>query len=345
MLTTHHLEFTAAATTPVELDDQAGSQLRGALMGALWGRFCANQAAPSCAACPLIAVCPVAALVAPMRAEGEHGGAQRPRPYVTRPPTGRRYAPGEPLTFGLALFGAAAPLFPYLVLAAQELSRAGIGRPLAANGGRRGQLQLMQIAAVHPLSGARAVLYTADAPQVRQPALPVTAAEVAAHAAALPSDRLTLELRTPLRLVDDGRLVKQLALRPLVQRLMRRLDDLAIAYGDGPLSIDFRSLLDVAAAVAVADDRTRWVDVVSSSARRGGRTPIGGLVGTVAFAGALGPLRELLVWGTLVHIGKNAVKGDGWYSIAEGRLQHATGRTEADGAVPIIGDTTIARCL
>ena len=48
-LTTHHLEFTASATTPLELDDQAGGAIRGALVGGLWERFCANRAAPSCA--------------------------------------------------------------------------------------------------------------------------------------------------------------------------------------------------------------------------------------------------------------------------------------------------------
>ena len=45
------------------------------------------------------------------------------------------------------------------------------------------------------------------------------------------------------------------------------------------------------------------------------RTPIGGLVGQVTLAGDLAPLRELLVWGSLIHVGKNAVKGDGWYMI------------------------------
>jgi hypothetical protein len=45
-LTTHHLEFTATALTPLELDDQAGASIRGAVVGGLWERFCANKAAP-----------------------------------------------------------------------------------------------------------------------------------------------------------------------------------------------------------------------------------------------------------------------------------------------------------
>jgi hypothetical protein len=39
------------------------------------------------------------------------------------------------------------------------------------------------------------------------------------------------------------------------------------------------------------------------------------MVGEAVFTGNLGPLREILVWGSLVHVGKNAVKGDGWYVV------------------------------
>ncbi|MCG8352764.1 MAG: CRISPR system precrRNA processing endoribonuclease RAMP protein Cas6 [Chloroflexales bacterium] len=268
--------------------------------------------------CPLLQICPVAALIAPMRADGEPGSDQRPRPYVTRPPAGGCYADGAALSFGLALFGVTAPLFPYVVLATQELEHSGIGRPLATNSGRRGRLQVTTITSVHPLTGARQPLYARGTAQVQAPELAVTAADVAIFAARLPADALTLQLHTPMRLIDGDRLVKQLTLRPLVQRLMRRLDDLAIAYGAGPLAIDFRALLDVAERVTVVEDRTRWVDVVSYSARQRSRTPIGGLVGAITFAGDLAPLRELLVWGSLIHVGKNAVKGDGCYTIEAG---------------------------
>jgi hypothetical protein len=318
MLTTHHLTFTATALTPVALGEQSGSALRGAVAGALWERFCANKPAPSCAACPLMGVCPVAALLAPLRDEDEKGGEQRPRPYVTRPPIdgARTYAPGESLQFGLALFGSAAVLYPYVVMAAHELERGGLGMRMPELGGRRGTLRLSEIAAVDPLSGARQPLYTPDSGLVEQPGLPVDAAAVRAYAATLSSDRISLRFLSPMRLIEQERLLKRIALRPLIQRLMRRLDDLAIAYGDGPIGLDFRALLDVAEGVQVVVDQTRWVDVVSVSHRQQRRTPIGGLVGSASFAGDLGPLRELLVWGSLVHVGKNAVKGDGWYTIA-----------------------------
>ncbi len=319
-LETHHLLFTATALTPVALGEQSGSAIRGAIAGALWERFCVNKAASTCANCPLLTICPVGALLAPMRDDEQKGSDQRPRPYVTRPPCdgARTYACGETLNFGIALFGSAAALYPYVVIAAHELERVGLGMRLPERGGRRGVLRLSAISAVHPLTGEQQTLYTADSGVMMQPGLPVGAADVRAYAASLPADRITLRFNTPLRLIEGDRLVKRIALRPLIQRLMRRLDDLSIAYGDGPLNLDFRALLSIAETVHVVEDRTRWVDVVSVSHRYGRRTPIGGLIGSVTFAGELAPLRELLVWGSLIHVGRNCVKGDGWYHILSG---------------------------
>lgn len=317
-LTINHLQFTARTLTPLVLDAQSGAAVRGALTTGLWERFCTNKAAPTCADCPLVRVCPVAALVAPLRDEGQKGSHQRPRPYVIQPPTATecQYHVGDTLTFGIGVFGQAADLFPYLVLAAQNLETQGVGRKLPELGYQRGRLRVEEIAAVSPLTGERRVLYRHGQPQVHTPGLPITAAQVRAYAATLPGDRLTLRLHTPLRLIDDQRLVKQLALRPLVQRLLRRLGDLSIAYGSGDLVLDFPALLAQAAQVQVVDDQTRWLDVVSYSSRQRRRTPIGGLVGQATLAGDLASLREVLVWGMLVHVGRNVVKGDGWYSIA-----------------------------
>ncbi len=252
-----------------------------------------------------------------MRAEGETGGAQRPRPYVLRPPTDhvRHYAPGAALTFGLALIGPVARLFPYLVMAAQAIEQSGLGRRLPANGGRRGALQLAAIAAINPLTGARQPLYQRDHAQVQRPGLPIFAADVAAYAATLPADRLTLQFRTPLRLIDGDRLVKRFDPRPFVQRLAWRLDQLAVAYGGGVPLCDRAALTAQLDHLTLVDDQTSWVDVVSYSSRSRQRTPIGGLVGSITLAGDLAPLRDLLVWGSLIHVGKNVVKGDGWYTI------------------------------
>src|SRR6266568_2773611 len=81
MLTVHYLEVSAEAITPLVLDAYCGSALRGAFFRAIWGRFCTNRESPTCDVCPLVAACPVASLVAPLRDEAPRG-RDVPRPYI-----------------------------------------------------------------------------------------------------------------------------------------------------------------------------------------------------------------------------------------------------------------------
>ncbi len=80
-----------------------------------------------------------------------------------------------------------------------------------------------------------------------------------------------------------------------------------------------KALLEAASHIQLAEDETRWKDVASYSSRQRRATPIGGFVGRAVYAGEFPlALRELLVWGEALHVGKNVVKGDGLYRIAVG---------------------------
>ena len=128
---------------------------------------------------------------------------------------------------------------------------------------------------------------------------------------------------TPLRLVDDQQLVKQMAFRPFIQRLHGRLKQLTAEYSDTPLDFDLRQVMAQAEAVRVVCDEMRWVELASYSTRLGRATPLGGLMGRVTFEGDLSPFAAWLVWGQFTHVGKDAVKGNGWYRIADGGWQMA----------------------
>jgi hypothetical protein len=69
------------------------------------------------------------------------------------------------------------------------------------------------------------------------------------------------------------------------------------------------------APIRLAENDAEWVDVWSGSKRTGRLTPTGGFVGRAVWRGGLGPYLPLLRCGEVVHVGKNAVKGDGWYRI------------------------------
>lgn len=316
----YQIRVRARATSPLVLREYVGSAIRGAFFGALWGRFCTNQAAPTCAVCPLNQVCPVSALVAPLRDEGPRG-RDIPRPYAIHAPRSTRgaYGPGDDFSWGLTLFGRQRDLFPYAVMAIHQMAETGLGLRCEANGGRRGRFAVEEIAAVHPLTGETKVLQAAGARQVAMPDLPVTHEQIAAAAEALPGDRVRLRFVTPTRLTDASALVRRPLPRPLVQRLLERLSALMREFGEGVPPWDFAGLIAHAENIRLERDHTRWVELGSFSGRQGRVTPIGGFVGEAEYAGDLRPLLPVLLWGTVVQAGKDTVKGNGVLELIAGR--------------------------
>ena len=317
--TAHQLHFTCQVQTPILLNEHQGSAIRGALFHALRNQFCFNKKAKDCGECAVWATCPICFLVATRNPKSERG-VDVPRPYIIEPPLDdkTRYQPGETLVFGLTMFAQALSLFPYVVLGSKALEQGGLGKKLRREDGRwrRGTFVIREIAALNRLTGERQpVLRQGDA-MVSVPELPVTNEQVLAQAAQLPRDRITLMFKTPTRIIEQGKLQHRPTFRPLIQRLYQRLRDLTREFTDAPWEFDFRPVMAQAEAVQVVEDRTRWVELDSFSTRRGASTPLGGLVGQVTFEGDLEPFLPWLVWGEIVHVGKDAVKGNGWYEIS-----------------------------
>ena len=345
--TAHQLHFTCEVQTPILLNEHQGSAIRGALFQALRNQFCFNKEAKDCGDCALWATCPICFLVATRNPQSGRG-ADVPRPYVIESSLeGKiRYQPGETLEFGLTLFAQALNLFPYVVLGSQALERGGLGKRVSESanqqigesanqrrgesgkrrrGGRRGTFAIREIAAVNSLSGERQPVLRRGDTMVSVPDLPITNEQVLALAAQLPRDRITLIFKTPTRIIEGGKLEHAPAFRPLIQRLHRRLRDLTRQFTNTPWEFDFRQVMAQAEAVQVVDDQTRWVELDSYSWRRKASTPMGGFVGQVTFEGDLAPFLPWLVWGEIVHVGKDAVKGNGWYRIANGEWRIANG--------------------
>jgi len=325
----NQLHITCRVQTPIWLNQHKGSAIRGALFYALrgspnprarWSGFCVNKAAPNCFDCPVNAVCPVMRLVSTLDERGTHGH-QAPRPYIINPPLEPRtsYAPGDSFDFDLLLAGDAAELFPYVVLALDRLAYEGIGARVTNGNGRprRGTARVTRIDAVNPLTGETVPVLRANDRVVHVPSLSVSHAQVLAVAEQLPeAGDLTLHFITPMRLVDHKQLVKVPYFRPLLHRLIERIKSLVENFTGATVPYEIRELRDLADGVAMVENRTSWVDLKGYSTRLGRQQVIGGLVGRVTYhADDWTPFRPWLVWGTLLHAGKNAVKGDGWFGI------------------------------
>jgi hypothetical protein len=371
MLTAHHLRFTLKAETTIELDQHQGSALRGMLYNALRGPqrnpalgFCTQRHLKTCAECTLVAVCPVASLVATLNPEADRG-RDIPRPYAIVPPLlpKTRYEAGEPYTFGLTLFGHALNLFPYVVMALRQAGPYGLGKaiPRPDSQGRpyRGRFTLESAQALNLLSGEVQDILAADSLMVQRPNLPVTHDQIVEHSRRLISQPLAasanghhdqatyqygqppgplainLTFKTPTRIIEQGQLLKTPHFSPLFHRLLDRLIALAQAFGPEMKTLvappttyfgnettgttpetlfDKKPLLALADQVELVNDQTRWQELWSYSARQGKQTPIGGLVGQATYRAAPDLWQHLLpclLWGSIVHVGKNAVKGDG----------------------------------
>lgn len=303
-LTVHQLRFTCVAQTPVEFGPQAGAQLRGALWTTLEevARYTSDE--------------PLHYLLALERDSAR--GENPTRPLAIRPPLGaraehkQRYAPGERWSFGMTLFGDAARYFPYVCLAVHRMGIGGVGY-------NRGRYTIENIEAVNELTGEAQRLLS-DEGQVSSPGLPIQASQVQAFAADLPTEALTLRFLTPTQIKSGGRILNTPDFAAIIGRLLERCQALDHHYNPQPAARDWweaqhHASMAVAASVRVERDDTRWVNVYSGSRRTNSRTNIGGLVGTVTFAGDLEPFRLWLTWGQLLHVGKNTIKGDGWYCI------------------------------
>ena len=290
-LTAHHLRLTLAVETPLELDEHQGAALRGMLFNALRGPrhrpelgFCTQRHLTACAECALVAVCPVASLVATLNPQAERG-RDVPRPYAIVPPfeNKQRYEPGERLTFGLTLFGQALTLFPYVVMALHQAGPGGLGRKLPVNGTgrfRRGQFSLDSARAVNLLTGETQDVLQAGSPRVQQPSLPVTQAEIEAASHRLLGQPVpftangqhwgsfeqqgqtaaeldvTLHFRTPTRLIEQTELLKEPRFSPLFHRLLDRLVALSQEFATTPAAPSTEATappLDKAALLALAD--------------------------------------------------------------------------------------------
>jgi hypothetical protein len=261
-------------------------------------------------------------------------GVEVPRPYTIQPPAPgpRRLEPGQGFSFGLTLFARALDLFPYVVLALERMEQAGLGRRVRDNRNFRGRFRVRRVEAVNVLTGKASEVVCAGDSLVKVPDVPVTHGQVAAwagnalaHGLGHPGADLTVEYVTPTRIRDrfagkgpDSLVIRPL-FRPLFQRLLERLTALTQHFSDSPLRLDFGALVRRAETVRLVEDRTRWLDLESHSERQRHRYPSGGFVGVATYqADDWAPFLPWLAWGQFTHVGKDAVKGNGWYRIALG---------------------------
>jgi CRISPR-associated endoribonuclease Cas6 len=280
-----------------------GAVFRGALDNA-FRRLVCPLPRNDCTRCEIKARCLYIALFQPKPpADFPDAGKfdNAPAPYVLRPPPDNRkvYHPQDTLTFELTLIGRALDALPYFVFAIDQIGRRGLGT-------ERGRYELRQVE-LHR-NGQSRVIYDGNNQVLH--ALPPPEPDHRPPAAKTSS--LTLDLKTPLRIKQNGKLVTRLDFTTFFDALARRLALLGSFYGqNGPP--DFSGLLEQAKEIKTVEDRTFWYDWPRYSTRQRELMKLGGLRGEISFAGDLTQFIPWLHLGEKLHFGQGTTFGLGFY--------------------------------
>jgi hypothetical protein len=313
-----------------------GNALRGGFGGAFRRLVCVDLRW-ECGECTLRYSCPYTKVFNPFIPPGAtqfSGNRNIPRPFVIKPPltVQTQFAIGEAIVFDLILIGSAVEYLAYFIVTLRELGTGGFGL-------NRARVELSCVEAIG-LDGAAAGVYEAttnrvtpgkpfelevdldgdqDEPSGKQSDHTSSGREQPQPVAS----EVTLEFLTPTTLKAGstlergGDIVRHPAFHHIVKRLRDRVNALATFYGDGPLDLDFKGLGQAAERVETVDDQTRWVERTRYSRRRDVSHDLSGFTGSVTFRGDIAPFLPLLRVGEHVHVGKNAVFGNGWMRIAK----------------------------
>jgi hypothetical protein len=290
-------------SAPYQLDFGAnpGSSIRGALYEALRAMYDTGVAVRSRDEAEEN---PVAWLLR-LEDENTSGGKDVPRPIAIRPPL---TPPAQQMVFGLSLYGMGQAHINLVLSALSAMQTVGVGR------GRQ-SFKLEWIDTVDPLTYQPLPLLDGGGQMLGQLRPAPSSDAYQGLAAMLRPDSVTVQFLTPTRIVQDGHLCHAPVFKPWFQRLLERIRTISEVYTDDPVWIPFADLLADAEHIEMAQNGTRWVEAWSGSRRDGKMRPTSGFAGAVRYTGDLSRLLPWLILGQALQVGKNTVKGCGWYRL------------------------------
>ena len=304
--------FTAIVQQPLALPEYAGSLLRGQFGAALRNVACMTRQ-PTCPGCPLLQTCPYTRIFeAQPPPKGQHAlqdFSQIPNPYVMEPPTpgARMLAAGDRLEFSMVLIGHALGQLALIVFALQRALSQGLTR-------QRVPAELQRVDWLDEAGIAHQIWAHT------QPTLAAHPGTLEVPAAPNGIDNITLHIRTPLRLQNQGHPlgVAQLSPRALVAALTRRTALLMELHaGQSGWGEAARQITHTSESLTDTRD-LRWFDWTRYSSRQQQEMTLGGVLGRWTLHGGADALAEIWPWlwlGQWLHVGKNATMGMGGYSL------------------------------
>jgi len=297
------LRFCFEAVDPLSFPSAgAGNTVRGALGYAL------RQVACQCGADLHCEDCDYARIFEPrhLARHGPSGFAEWPRPFVlrTRHLDGQMFSARQTFSFDVHLFDLRRPVLPYFVQAFSLIAHQGIG-PL------RHQAKLTAVEQLDSEGRVCGVVWDGE----KRTTLfePASVPLVGTGAAA---ESLCIRFLTPTELKCEGGLAPRPDFSVLFARIRDRISILRSLYGAGPLEIDFRSLGDRAAGIAMTRCQIDSIDVERRSSRTGQIHPLGGFTGEAEYRGNMAEFLPYLQAARWTGVGRQTVWGKGEIAVA-----------------------------
>lgn len=302
-LRVHRYQFNCQTEAPLQLNAYSGSMLRGAFGRALRQLVCVTKM-DDCKACLLYRQCTYTRVFEPP--VPVNTGFQKfnaiPSPFIIEPPPigEQSLQAGETFSFNLVLIGVAIEQLAILIQAWQIALQRGLGKT-------HSRVALCHVI-YEPEQAVAQRVYQTGNKRLSTPAdwkLPNLE----------PTRQLTVQLLTPLRLQQKGKvLLHTMRGRDFLMALVRRYYLLAEFYADNYLAPDFSDLALQAEAVS-CKAQLQWFDWQRYSSRQKQKMVFGGVIGELELSGDLTVFLPLLISGQWLHVGNKTSFGMGRYQI------------------------------
>ncbi|MEW6418523.1 MAG: CRISPR system precrRNA processing endoribonuclease RAMP protein Cas6 [Nitrospirota bacterium] len=303
-----------------------GSVLRGAFGSSLRKLVCSMDKKASCDSCILKEKCAYTLIFNPVGINPAKRLQNVPRGYVLKPPLEKdtEYSVNKPFSFDMILIGDRINYLPYVIVAINELGKMGIGL-------NRGKFSLNNISIIPfnpPLAKPHFIplisesIYDNESNTVRNIQKLISGKELLEYAEKLNRHRIELHFFTPTRIrynptgeKGKSNVVRVPEFHHLIRRLRDRINALSVTYCSSPIDVDFKGLAERAMEVKGRDVNLRWIDIKRKSRTQHIDHDQSGFIGNITFEGNLKEFLPLIILGEYVHVGEDAVFGNGWYRI------------------------------
>ncbi|MFN8672082.1 MAG: CRISPR system precrRNA processing endoribonuclease RAMP protein Cas6 [Candidatus Sericytochromatia bacterium] len=281
--------------------ENKGNTLRGGFGITFKKMVCVKDFNFKCKECDFFKNCPYPIIFEPSPpedAEALSKNSDIPRPFIIKPPLSKKtnYSNDDLIRFSLVLTNRIINLLPYFITTFIELGNQGIGV-------NRGQFDIISIKNNEKEIFSQGILQNYSE-------------NILIQKESKNISFIKLEFLTETTLKSAGKILEKPDFGTIIKRLRDRIASLDLFYGT-KWEADFKKIGSEAELIKKVEDNTYWNNKSRFSKRNNVKHDMSGFLGEVSFEGNITPFMEILKIGELIHVGKGAVFGNGWYRIIE----------------------------